>query len=234
VQDRRRRILQKLFDNRNWTNTLEQPLFMTWLKDWDQGFDFGNGLNRQGDTLLAVPLEISRPPAGTEMVIPSPLLGFASCPPPDGSASSGFWDDNSREWQERSRPSTTWLSFQVPRGLLPLTATKARLNVAVSGLMGRLEIMGVRNGDVVSLQSVADPVGSLSMEIDVPEVLTVSDQGGLTLGISAGVAAQGGDDDSGSAQASTENNLATPANYWRVESLSLQLWAQSEGLTEED
>ncbi len=232
VEDRRRRILQVLFENRNWTNTLERPLFMTWVNDWDQGFDFGEGLNREGDTLLAVPLEISRPPAGTEMVIPSPLISFRSCPPPDGSTSSGFWDDTSREWQERSRPSTTWLSFQVPRGLLPSKGTKARLDVDVSGLMGRLEILGVRNGEVVSLQSVTGPVGSLSFEIDDPDVLTVSDQGDLTLGIRAGVPAQAGGDDSRSAQASAGTNLATPVNYWRIESLSMQLWAQSEGLTE--
>ncbi len=234
VQDRRRRILQKLFENRSWTNTLEQPLVMTWVDDWDPGFDFGEGLSRQGDTLLAVPLEISRPPTGTSMVIPAPLLSFSSCPPPDGSTSSGFWDDASREWQERSRPSTTWLSFQVPRGLLPSRATKARVDVDVSGLMGRLEILGARNGEVVSLQSVTDPVGTLSFEIDDPDVLTISDDGGLILGIRAGVPTQTEGDGSGTGQASAAVNLAAPANYWRIESLSLQLWAESEGLAEQD
>ncbi|MGE0378478.1 MAG: hypothetical protein AB7Q45_23975 [Planctomycetaceae bacterium] len=246
VQNRRRRIVKELYENRSWRNSLDRPQLLLWLNDWDHGFRFGDGLARQGETLLTVPLEISRPPTGTEMLIPSPLLGFVSRRPPDGSAPSGFWDEVRGEWQERSSPSSTWLSFQIPRGLLPLRATQARLEVKVSGLMGRIEIMGVRDGEVVSLESVQDPVGSLVFELDDPEILTVSANGELTLGVSAGVSARpvrsqtesaavASSDAAGSTPQAAAGLVSTaPANYWRIESLSMQLWARASELPEED
>ena len=246
VQDRRRRILQKLFENKSWQASLDGPQLMVWLNDWDHWFQFGDGLQRQGDTLLMVPLELSRPPAGTDMTIPSPLLSFTNCRPPDGSSAAGFWDDRLRVWQERSRPSTNWLTIQIPQPLLPLTASQAQIKVDVSGAMGQIEILGVKNGDVVSLQTVTNPVGSLFFEIDDPEVLTVSENGELTLGIRAGVPAQSGNPqarpDSGSAGASPESpvlpaeglGMTTPDNYWKIGSLSVQLQARVSELPEED
>ena len=190
VQDRRRRILQRLFENRNWQASLDHPQLMLWLNDWEHGFQFGEELQRQGDTLLMVPLELRRPPVGTEMTIPAPFLSFTSARPPDNSSPAGFWDDGRREWQERSRPSTTWLSVKIPRALLPLTASKAQIKVEVSGAMGQIGILGVKNGEAVSLKTLTDPVGSLHFEIDDPEVLTVSENGELILGISGGVPGQ--------------------------------------------
>lgn len=228
VADRRRRVLEMLFENRTWANSLEQPLLMTWRDDWDSGFDFGNDLTRQGDALLAVPLEIARPPAGTTMVIPAPFLSYTSCAPPDGSNPSGFWDDNSREWQERSSPSTTWLHFEIPRQLLPLIPLQARIDVEVTGAMGRLEILGVRDGRVVPLDAASNPAGSLSFEIDDPAVLAVSEEGHLTLGLHAGTPAASETQTETGGQTSSGPDLSAPINYWRIEALSMQLSAQPE------
>lgn len=219
-QDRRRRMLQELFVNQTWQDSLDRPQLLLWVNDWEHGFQFGDGLTRQGDTLLAVPLEISRPSAGTEIVIPSPLLSIATRRPPDGSLAAGFWDDARKEWQERSSPSSTWLSVQIPRGLLPLEATKASLEIKVSGPMGRIEILGVKNGAPVSLQTVMNPVGSLFLKIEDPDVLTISDQGDLSLGINAGDP--------------TEVAGASAANFWRIDSLALQVWAKASNRSEED
>jgi hypothetical protein len=218
AQDRRRRILQQLFENPGWQESLDQPQLLVWLDDWDLGFQFGEGLQKQGETLLTVPLQITRPPAGSELLIPSPLLSFAVCRPPDGSLPAGFWDDDRYEWQERSGASTTWLRFQVPGALLPLEARKARLTVKVSGPMGRLEIMGVKDGSAATLETVANPVGVREFEINDPTLLAINTQGELTLGISADVIAglSGG-------------QSRGTANYWRVESLALQLWAVATG-----
>lgn len=212
-QDRRRRLLQQLFGSPAWKGYLDAPQLLVWVTDWNNGFQFGEGLSRQGDTLLAVPVRFTRPPSGADVVIPSPLLSFMQRRPPDGSLPTGCWDDNRREWQERSSPSTTWLSFQIPRELLPLVATKARLHVKVSGPMGRLEILGVRQDAAVSLQTVSEPAGSLTFDIDEAEALTVSDRGEVTLGVSAGVPQV----------ASVSGSSAN----WRIDSLSLQLWAKA-------
>ncbi|MEO2032200.1 MAG: hypothetical protein ABGZ35_08950, partial [Planctomycetaceae bacterium] len=233
VQDRRRRILQQLFGNQQWQNSLDQPQLLVWVSGWEHGFQFGEGLERQGDTLLIAPLELSRPAAGTEFVIPSPLLDFVNLRPPDGSSPASFWDDGRQEWQQRSSPSTTWLSVQVPAAFLPLQAKHVRLEINVSGLMGQIEILGTKDGNVVSLQTVADPVGTVIIDIDDPESLTVSENGELPLGVSAGVL-----EESDPAQANSATGTGfdadTPANYWRIDSLSVQLRAITTEFAEED
>ncbi len=228
VQNRRQRMLQLLFESGSWRDSLDQPQLLLWLDEWDHGFEFGDGLQKQGDTLLTVPLELSRPASGTEILIPSPLLSFATRQPPEGFTHSGFWDDDRREWQERSSPSTTWLNVQVPRALLPLQATKLQIEVMVSGLMGQIEILGLKDGTAVSLQTVTDPVGTIVFEIDDPDMLVVSDNGELSIGLSAGVPDEEGVAAIGSDPAAGTTgtlNTASPAVTWRVQSLALQLWA---------
>ena len=77
-QDRRRRIFQELFASPRWKNFLETPHLLLWLDQWDSGFQFGEGLTRQGDSLLAVRLNLTRPAQGTELQIPSTLISFST------------------------------------------------------------------------------------------------------------------------------------------------------------
>jgi hypothetical protein len=203
------------------------------VSGWEHGFQFGEGLERQGDTLLIAPLEFSRPAAGTEFVIPSPLLDYVNLRPPDGSSPASFWDDGRQEWQQRSSPSTTWLSVQVPAAFLPLQAKHVRLEIKVSGLMGQIEILGTKDGNVVSLQTVTDPVGTVIIDIDDPESLTVSENGELPLGVSAGVLAES-DPSEANSTAGSGFDADAPANYWKVDSLSVQLRAITTEFAEED
>lgn len=219
VQDRRQRILKQLFENSNWRESLIQPHLLVWLKDWDHGFRLGDDLQQQGETLMSIPIRLSRPPVGTEMVIPSPLISYVGCLAPDGSLPTGFWDDNRKEWQERSGPSLTWLSFQIPQSLLPLKATKANVVVKVFGDMGQLEILGVKDGTEVTIQTVNNPAGSLVFELNDPTVLDVSVSGALRLGVKAGIVPET------PSEPSVDLMSGSTASYWRIESLALQLSA---------
>ena len=78
--------------------------------------------------------------------------------------------------------------------------------------MGRLEILGVKRNAAVSLQTVASPAGSVMFDIDDAEALTVSGQGEIALGISAGLP-------------SAAVGVSNSAN-WKIESLALQIWAK--------
>lgn len=222
VSDRRQRILKQLFSNQQWQNSLDEPHLLLWLNDWQTGFHFGEGLEREGDTLMTVPLKLEQPPPGTEVVIPSPLLDYLTRQPPDGSTSSGFWDDGNQEWQERSNPSTTWLGVQVPKAFLPLDVNEVIIEINVSGLMGQIEILGVNNGSIVSLENVSDPVGTVEIEINDADALTVSTSGELLLGLSAGVVPD--------SEASRANSAG---NSWQVHSLSVQIRGITKGSTQE-
>lgn len=235
-QDRRRRIFEDLFKNRGWKDYLDTPHLLVWMKDWDAGYHFGEGLVHNGNSLLAVPVQFTRPASGTEVLIPSPLLSISTRRPPDGSMAAGFWDDKAKVWQERTGASTTWLSFQIPHDLLPLDATKARVEIKISGPSGRTEVMGMKDGASVSLKTVVNPVGAFSFEITDASLLTLSDQGELSLGISTGNLdlsdpGQGGNSQSGSANLS--GGMKT-ANYWKIESFALQVWAKVPERSEKD
>ncbi|WP_397570930.1 hypothetical protein [Schlesneria sp. T3-172] len=225
-QDRRLKIFQELFANARWKNYLDHPHLLVWLDKWDSGFNFGDGLIRQGDALLAIRLNLTRPPQGTEVLIPSMLVNFSTRRPPDGTLPAGFWDDLRKEWQERSSPSTTWLRFQLPRELLPLSAKKARLEVRVTGPIGRLEILGIRDNASVSLASVVDPANTVGFDLDDSDVLAISQDGDLSLGISGG--------DTSRSQTPNPTGAISAANTWRIESLDLHVWATATDSTKED
>jgi hypothetical protein len=226
AQNRRQRILQKLFENPAWRASLDRPQLLLWSKGWDNGFLFGEGLAPQGETLLTVPVELTRPEPGSEVLVPAPLISYQTTRPPDGSVPAGCWDDNQGEWQERTGACVTWLSFQIPRQVLPLKATKASIKLKVDGAMGRIGLIGVKNGVEVPLQSMTDPVGSFSFEIDDPEVLDISIDGRLTLGVSTGIQA--------AAPREIPVGGSAAANYWKIDSLTLQLWATATELNIEN
>ncbi len=221
-QERRRHVLEMLFGKKNWKNLLQRPQLLVWLKESPPGFSFGDGLTRQGQTLLILPVEITRPPAGTQMQIPAPLISFGTRMPPDGTVPSGCWDDNLGKWQERAGPCTTWLNFQIPPTLLPAKVIKAHLAIKVSGAIDRIEVLSVKNNAVVSLQKIMNPVGIVQMEIADASVLDLSEEGELVIGIGVG--------DPNRAATSSDianSKVGTTSDYWKIESLGLNVLAKA-------
>ena len=217
-QDRRRRTLEKLLTNKLRRDYPEQPTLLAWNDRPNANFQFGEGLQSRGSTLMAIPLVLERPQIGREIAIPSPWLPYRNTLAPDGAQPSAMWNNQLKEWQERAAPSSAWLRFQVPRELLPLKATRARIVIQVTGPVGRLELLGQRDGAAHSIQTLIDPVGLLTLEITDPALLTVASDGSLVLGINAG--------DRDQAEFALEKQDAgAKVNYWRIESLGLQLWA---------
>lgn len=231
-QDRRRRTMEKVLANPNRKDYPDRPQLMFWTDRWEHGFQFEekDRLKSQGATLVAIPLIIDRPPNGTEIVIPSPLLPYRNRRDPNGNPPSTMWNYGRNEWQERSTPGTAWLSIQVPQELLPAEASRARIEIKVSGPVGRIEILGVKNGKIETAETVKDPVGTISIDVNDPDLLSIAATGELTLGINAG------DPDrpeltqtspSESERSSGKRNANAKVNYWKIESLTVQLWVKT-------
>ena len=79
-----------------------------------------------------------------------------------------------------------------------------------------------------------DPVGALAIEINDASVLSVNSDGGLILGISAGDPKRPEltqtIDKPGNKEAeypSIKQDQNAKINYWRIESLTVQLWAKT-------
>ena len=233
-QDRHRRTYEKLLSNPKRKDYPHRPQLMFWSDERPDAFEFGDGLQSRGSTLVAIPLILERPAPGSEFVIPSPFLSLQNRPHPDGTPASTMWSYTQKEWQERSQPGTSWLKIQVPKELLPLRASRARIDFRVSGPIGRIEIMGLNDGQIIPVKVIDDPVGDFSVEVTDPNVLAIAEDGGLPLGLVAGdtrrketvketaVTMQ-------KAQKTGANDFDRDlkVNYWRIESMTLQLWVKA-------
>ena len=60
------------------------------------------------------------------------------------------------------------------------------MDIQVSGPVGLIEIQAMKDGAVITLKKIVDPVGSVSIEIDDPDVLSIHSDGTLHLGVIAG------------------------------------------------
>ena len=220
-QNRRARILQMLLKNPLRQEFPAAPQLLFWTDPWDLGFQFDDGQNLLGAALVALPLHWERPPPGTQVTIPAPLLPYRATAGPDGLV-PGLWDYRKRRWQEKSLPSATWLRFQVPPMLLPVEVERARVSLEVSGPVGKLEIAGLGQKDggqkgAVPLRSPwIDPWGKLSLEITQADLLPISADGGLLLRVSAG-------DPERPQLTQPDPADSSKTVTWKIESLSLEL-----------
>ncbi len=82
--------------------------------------------------------------------------------------------------------------------------------------MGQIGLLGIKNGSASEIESINNPVGSFAFDIDDPEVLNVSIDGRVSLGVSTGVQNLPG--------AEIPIGGDGGASYWKIESLTLQLW----------
>lgn len=218
-QNRRRLELQHLLSNPKRMGFPNEPVLIFFTEPWDLGFQFGSGIRSLGSTLVVAPLELTRPQEGSEVTIPAPLLSYRGTRGPDGSIPGGLYDYRRNEWSEKSWQSEIWLRFQIPPVLLPLTVQKATLKIQVTGPVGKLNITGARQQQLVPLKTWTDPVGTISLTIDNPDVLKTDARGGLLLRVTGGDPERPELTNSGA-------NTGTKMNYWRLESLNLELNAR--------
>lgn len=214
-QNRRSRTLAAIFNAENRPDFPSQPKLLVWADPVDVQFQFDEGHRQLGAALVAVPLILERPPAGTDISIPAPLLTYRQVNGPDGTAATGLYEHRRREWQLRRQPSSAWLRFQVPAVLLPLESLRAKVTVQVSGPMGKLELAVRRGHETAVLKTWNDPVGTLSAEIEDPSGLQVKD-GSLLIRVSGGDASR-----------PELTQAVGKSNYWRIESLQMNLQAKT-------
>ena len=94
--------------------------------------------------------------------------------------------------------------------------------------------MGLKQGKVVKLETVVDPVGTITIDVQDADVLSIGSQGELILGIAAGDPTRPKLTHTVSESTGAKNGKAsgrgasnTKVNYWKIESLTVQLWVKT-------
>ena len=181
AQVRRSRILDRFLARTGDGGDLGARLLF-WTGPWEDGVLFGDHVERSGESLVAVTLQLERPGSGTVVSVPSSFLPFREETGPDGWAPSGLYDNRKHNWSFKARPSTSWMRFQAPRVLLPAAAESARIDLRVTGPVGKLELALASGAEPVPVKTWIDPVGALSFEIQDPDLLQLHPGGRFTCG----------------------------------------------------
>ncbi|MGE0374486.1 MAG: hypothetical protein AB7I48_05630 [Planctomycetaceae bacterium] len=192
------------------------PTLLFWTDPWNLGISFPSEGEVSGSALVALPMSLDRPPAGTAIDVPAPFVNYREGPGPQSEHQSGLYDHRTRTWMDRTKPAMTWLHFRLPPGLTPVRPTGARLTIRVLGSMRRLEVAARQRDQVVPVRTWSNPVGTLSLDINDPDLLELTPEGHLMLRIAMG------DPDQPSGLPVIESGSAEP---FRIESLALEIRA---------
>ncbi|WP_145368353.1 hypothetical protein [Maioricimonas rarisocia] len=217
-QVRRSRLLKQILDQRRRASRTLDPTVYFWSQPWETGLQFRSQSQQVGAALVAVPLELRRPPAGTVVSLPSPLLTYREAIGPEGQLPTGLYDYRSGAWTRKSTPATAWLRVQVPQVLLPVAVETARITIRMSGPVGRLDLAVGRDAASAPLKTWIDPVGTVSLELDASDLNDLDENGGLLLRVAAG-------DPERPELTQPDPDGTGKISYWRIDSFDVQLQA---------
>jgi hypothetical protein len=177
-QQRRQAVLARLLDRQGEPRYPQRPTLLAWTSPIDLGFTFMEQARGTGSALVALPIDVARPPPGTHVLIPAPFLPYHCVFRRDFSF---LYDSKKGTWLSRSRPGKTMLRFQVPPALLPLQVERATLHIDISAPGRPLEVFADVAEEVLATR--ASPVGKLRIDIERPDVLQPDAGGGVHLGL---------------------------------------------------
>jgi hypothetical protein len=212
-QRRRQKVYEQTLSPAVRGKYTDRPRLFAWAPPLDAHFRFPEDVRQVGSALVAVPLEIERTPPGVEVFLPSPFLDFRSVGLLERKPSAAF-SNSVREWLELRIPSTVCLRFQIPREVLPIALKRASLTVRVNAPSRKMDVLGFRGHQPVTVATRTGPVGSFNFHVTESELLELDERGGLLLGI--------GIDREAAAGREREPVFAT-GSAWKIEAVELDV-----------
>ncbi len=226
-QQRRSRILAEQLKPQPNKQVPAVPTIFVWTQPWDQGFSYGLDAPVGGSALVAIPLNWTASEAGQECTLPRPLLAFQEVTGPDGFRPSNYFSKHDNNWQERSGVTTSWIAFDLPHDMMPLTLKRAEVTFKVKGAIGRLEISGFKDGKLQSIQTWNDPIGTLTHTIEDVSLIPLDAKGRFLFRVDAGTSnaeafknQEVDEEASATPVPSTDSNIV---NYYQFEEISARV-----------
>lgn len=209
-QRRRQAVIEQMLHREGGqTAEISRPLLWGWSDPLDLGFEFPRHQQQVGAALWSLPLEIDKPPVGTQVVIPSPFVRFRAFNRLAGENASPLYDYRTGLWIRSQNATETWLRFQVPEAALPLRIERARFTLQITAPSRTVQIVR-RTGDrTETLRKASNPIGQIELTLEGGTLPELDPAGRLALGIVVSAKA----DAAGSPQASA----------WKIDSAQLEV-----------
>jgi hypothetical protein len=196
---RHRDLLELMFSDHNGLQAFRQPAVAFWSAGVDAGFKLGE--RSPPDALFIVPAQMTPPGSQSQIHLPDVLLEYDSVNKPrpelapelsangsEGSQQfsntrSGIYDGGADVWQQLSVQTDLTLRVKIPEYALPLKVEK--LTVLVDALAPEMKF-----SFCIYSQDKQFPIGKpqtgqgrLLWSVSDPELLSLDDRGGLTIGL---------------------------------------------------
>ena len=190
-----------------------EPKLLIWAAPYDTHFSLPPATQNIGSALLAIPLDFEHPVPGTSFVIPSPCVTYES------GGESGAYVNREKRWiSAMNTASKTTLRFKLPREVVPMALKRARLTITIDAPGRTLSVIAGRRVGQLALTTRHSPIGTVQLDIDRTDALTVDAEGTFLLGIDVGAA-------QGEVQATTSGAMHDSSKFpiWKIESVQLEV-----------
>ncbi|HVS36579.1 MAG TPA: hypothetical protein VMS17_13525, partial [Gemmataceae bacterium] len=176
-QQRRQVVYQKYLSPPK-TGRFDGPdVLHAWAKPIDLHFTPVQEARLTGDALLDLPLHLERPPAGTHVTIPGPLVRYRQ------RRTTTLW---SQPTLSAPMGAALELRFQLPGSVLPFQVESARVSAKFDAPDRRVKIAGLADGKPVELFSAENPTDPIRIDLADERFHRLDADGCLHLNVSFG------------------------------------------------
>ncbi|MBL8850700.1 MAG: hypothetical protein JNG89_13555, partial [Planctomycetaceae bacterium] len=219
-QQRRRAIVyDRLLQSARGVRFPQRPTLLAWARPTETGLQFADEMQQSATSLLAIPLEFTSPPPGTDVTIPSPLMTYDVVGTSDGLPPT-IYDPRTGQWQKSSAVADVVVRFRVPESVQPVVPRAATLTIKVRAPWRTVELSAGSTEQSVPIATLTSPEGPISaVTISDPVALAVGVDGVLPIRVRVGeLQAEGAD----------LSALKDVDRSWQVESFGLEFTGRTE------
>ena len=180
AMNRRKKIYQSLFE-KNRGSFPRQPYWIGWTNPYLTDFTFGQEVERTGEALLLVPILWTPTPPDTEVTVPSAFSTSRSVTGPGRTGTSSLFR-SSGPWIESPLESSTWVRFQLPPQVLPISQVRGSLRLDIKSPGWQIKISQM-DGETAIPIATESGTGKYQFEISSDGSWKPDSAGGLTVGI---------------------------------------------------
>ena len=218
-QRRRGEILAQVFEVEGRATRYPQvPTVFVWADPLKMPFEFPAEMKQFGSSLMALPVRLLPPEPGERIWIPAPLLSCRAIAAPNSTGASVSFDNRKRQWQEQSRPTDTWVRFQIPSELLPLEIERVTLTIDINAPLRTVELSTGLPSGMVSISKRNEMVGQFTFSVEQTEAIQLDEAGGFLVRLAVSELNGG---------TSGGREVSFLERRWKVNSLDLDVHARS-------
>ena len=212
-QVQRKKLYQTLFNHADRLKAFPEELsVLFWSQQLPSQIETETEMRRQSSTLLVVPVDLTPPAVGQQVLLPPVLLPYQTIASDTGGVSSAFFNRR-RNWIEVSKGVLTVLKFDLPSACVPFRFQDVSVRLRIRAGSRDVAVAVGGPGQWEPLQTLSSPVGTFELDLPVDTLNRISGQSVyLKIDVSDSQIESDQDD---------PTQYGEQDNYWKIESVQM-------------